>query len=109
MTASPVATSTSPVTQTLRAPNRVVSFGVILAVSIIEATTSGSIDSAATSGLSPRVRGLRHETERAGDRDRGEDHVDREGRTPGEPLEQRAGAQQAEQGAAAGHRGPHAD
>jgi len=54
MTVSPVAIDTSPVTQTLRAPNPAVSFGVILAVGIIVAA-SGSTDSAATSGLSPRI------------------------------------------------------
>ena len=51
---SPVAIDTSPVTQTLRAPNPAVSFGVILAVGIIVAA-SGSTDSAATSALSPRT------------------------------------------------------
>jgi hypothetical protein len=54
MTARPAATSTSPATQTLRAPKRAASFGVIRAVGII-AADNGSTDSAARSGLSPRT------------------------------------------------------
>ena len=54
MTVSPAAISSRPVTQTAREPNRAARAGVSLAVGII-AAASGSMHTAAISGLWPRT------------------------------------------------------